>query len=194
MFHCIDRLVCRIEDAAMSVVAVSLFLVMIVKFVDVLLRYAFNAPLEWSYGFISHYLLISAFFLALPFTFRTGRHVRVDAFVNRLSSSMRRILRLVDLLVSLVLFGLIFYQAIALVTGAWNAAEVMPDFYNWPSWTSKIFVPIGIGLLEVRLLLNVVTAIVQGVPGPELVAFGSGPSSDKRGAKAMAASSGVKST
>lgn len=154
MLHRINRFVCRLEDAAMFLVAVAIFLVMIIKFVDVVLRYAINAPLQWSYGFIAHYLLVSAFFLALPYTFRVGRHVRVDAFVNRLSPGRRRVLRVVDFAVSLVLFGLILSQGIALLADSLATGEVMPDFYNWPSWTSKIFVPIGIGLLEVRLLLN----------------------------------------
>ncbi len=169
MLHRINRLVCRIEDAAMFVVAVAVFLVMVIKFVDVMLRYVFNAPLQWAYGFISHYLLVSAFFLALAYTFRTGRHVRVDAFVTQLRPGGRRVLRLVDFAVSLTLFALILSQSIALVTGAVNAAEVMPDFYNWPSWTSQIFVPIGIGLLEIRLLINMLgTFTAEGAEAPAL--------------------------
>lgn len=155
MFNWVDRWVSHVEDAAMLIVALAVFLVMVIKFCDVMLRYAFNYPLEWSYGFISHYLLVAAFFLALPYTFRTGRHVRVDAFISRLPAPAQRVLHGVDLSVCLVLFALMFYEGIILVSGAWTGGEVMPDFYNWPSWTSKILVPTGFGLLELRLLLTV---------------------------------------
>jgi TRAP-type C4-dicarboxylate transport system permease small subunit len=185
MLHRVNRIVCHLEDAAMSLVALAIFLVMIIKFVDVVLRYAINAPLQWSYGFISHYLLVSAFFLALPYTFRVGRHVRVDAFINRLRPGPRRAMRVVDFAVSLSLFALILYQGVVLVSDAWSGGEIMPDFYNWPGWTSKIFVPVGVGLLEVRLLLNTLAAFTaEGAETPPFM-VGSGTAREAHATEAL---------
>lgn len=151
----LDRAVTIAEDVALLTACASLFLIMVVKAVDVTLRYSINFPLQWSYGLISHYLLVAAFFLAMPYTYRVGGHVNVDIVVRRLARPLQIALHLLTLLLSLLLFLIIAYEGVKLTGNSWSGAEIMPDFYNWPSWTSKVFVPVGITLVEARIAIQI---------------------------------------
>ena len=154
VFHRIDGSVAIVEDLALLVACASLFLIMVNQAVDVTLRYCFNSPLQWSYGLISHYLLVAAFFLAMPYTHRVGGHVNVDIVIRGLARPLQGALHLLTLLLSLLLFAIILYEGVILTGKSWSGTEIMPDFYNWPSWTSKMFVPIGIVLVEARIALQ----------------------------------------
>lgn len=160
MLRRLNSSVAVVEDLALLSACVSLFLIMIVKAVDVTLRYCFNFPLQWSYGLISHYLLVAAFFLAMPYTYRVGGHVNVDVVVRNLSPALQRAFRVLTVLLSLLLFSVILYEGLISTGKSWGGNEIMPDFYNWPSWTSHIFVPVGIALVEARIALQIGTGIL----------------------------------
>jgi TRAP-type C4-dicarboxylate transport system permease small subunit len=143
-----------VEDLALLLACASLFVIMVIQAVDVTLRYCFNFPLQWSYGLISHYLLVAAFFLAMPYTCRVGGHVNVDVVVRTLARPLQGALHLLTLLLSLLLFSIIVYEGAILTGKSWSGTEIMPDFYNWPSWTSNVFVPVGIALVEARIAIQ----------------------------------------
>ena len=168
----LDSGITRVEDLALLLCCASLFLIMLVKAIDVTLRYCFNLPLQWSYGLISHYLLVSAFFLAMPYTYRVGGHVNVDIVVRYLARPAQIAFHAFTLLLSLFLFLIILYEG-SIATGAsWTGNEIMPDFYNWPSWTSNVFVPVGIALVEARIVLQFSARILGvAVEAPALPFF-----------------------
>lgn len=57
-------------------------------FVDVILRYAFNAPLVWSLEF-NEWALLLVFAFALPECTRTNGHIRMDLVYNNLSGRIK---------------------------------------------------------------------------------------------------------
>ena len=154
VFRRLEGSVAIVEDLALLLACASLFLIMVIEAVDVTLRYCFNFPLQWSYGLISHYLLVAAFFLAMPYTLRVGGHVNVDVVLRGLARPLQDALHLLTLVLSLLLFSIILYEGVLLTGKSGSGTEIMPDFYNWPSWTSNVFVPIGIALLEIRIALQ----------------------------------------
>lgn len=157
----IDNGVAIVEDLALLSGCLSLFLIMLVKAVDVTLRYFVNYPLEWSYGLISHYLLVAAFFLAMPYTYRVGGHVNVDVVVRSLAPPLQSALRVLTILLSLLLFAVMLYEGLILTGRSWAGTEIMPDFYNWPSWTSNVFLPVGIILVEARIALQLAARLLD---------------------------------
>jgi len=156
-----------IEDLALLSGCASLFLIMVIKAVDVTLRYCFNFPLQWSYGLISHYLLVAAFFLAMPYTYRVGGHVNVDVVVRSVARPLQAAFGMLTLFLSLLLFGVIFYEGLISTVHSWRGTEIMPDFYNWSSWTSNVFAPIGIFLVEFRIALNLAARLLNIADEPD---------------------------
>lgn len=56
-----ERLLRRVEDALVAVSAAALLVMMVLMVAEVVLRYVFAAPLTWSVGFVSGYLLVGFF-------------------------------------------------------------------------------------------------------------------------------------
>jgi TRAP-type C4-dicarboxylate transport system permease small subunit len=146
----------RLEYAASTVAALALFVIMLTVFVDVLLRYLFNAPLSWSYDFISLYLMGAAFFFALSETLRRNHHVAVDILYLRLSLRARRWWRLVGWSLSLALFAVIFVLAVRTAWSRWQGDNVVAGAIPWPTWIPAAIAAGGFLLLLVRLALGVV--------------------------------------
>ena len=158
------RLVDRLENVAILGAGLCLLVMMLVVTLDVLMRYGFNAPLGWVYDLVGKYLIVAAFFLAVSETFRRGGHVAVDLFRNMMKPGVRRA---VDTL------GYIFIVPVLLaivVTGfqtlkrAYLRDEVITGVVSWPTWPYYVFVPIGIGLLLIRVILHLVD-LAQGGDG-----------------------------
>jgi TRAP-type C4-dicarboxylate transport system permease small subunit len=147
------RFLTRIEDALMVVVSIALAAIMLITVVDVVARYALSAPLGWAYDVITQYLLVAAFFLSLSYVMRIGGHMGLDFLVRRVASPpIRNVASLIgDLLTLAMGFG-IFYGGLVIALAAWQGGDVITGAVNFPTWPSRILVPIGAGLFCLRML------------------------------------------
>lgn len=162
-----QRWVTRLEHAASTGAAAALFAIMLIVFADVVLRYLFNAPLSWSYDFISIYLMGAAFFLALSETLRMNHHVAVDILYLRFSLRARRAWKLLGWLLSCVLFVVIFVLAARTSWSRWTADNVVAGAIPWPTWIPAAIAALGLALLLARLTLGVLAlalALAAGRP------------------------------
>lgn len=152
----------RVENALVAVSAAALLLMMLMMVVEVVLRYLFAAPLSWSVGFVSGYLLIGFFFLGLPYTVREGAHISIDALHQRLPVRWQRICTRGGTLLGIVLFAALAYGGVLLTADAIAGADVPPPGsaeLSWPVWTSTVMVPLGCAVVALRLLHTLVTPI-----------------------------------
>jgi TRAP-type C4-dicarboxylate transport system permease small subunit len=165
------RLVTAIEDAAMRVVAASLFATMIITVIDVVRRYVFNAPLAWAYDIIGQYLLVAAFFLALSYTLRVDGHMNVDILPLALKSArMRIVLRMVGDVLSLVFFLILLVASTANAWSIWADKEVLSGVIPVPLWICRAFVVAGTAILVLRLLLRLAADVVALMRDPSSIA------------------------
>lgn len=156
----INRAVERIEDAGALVAGLSIFVIMIIVFLDVFLRYFLRSPFTWSYDLVSLYLVPILFFLVISETFKRNHHVAVDILYLRFSPIWKRIARLLIALLMLpILWEMIRLSAQDAITGYRNN-EVLSGAILWPIWIPLGIVVVGFGLLLVRLLLDAVALIV----------------------------------
>jgi TRAP-type C4-dicarboxylate transport system permease small subunit len=151
-----DRMLSRIEDSALTIAAVALTVTMLTIVVDVFMRYVFNSPLQWSYEVVSDYLIPFAVFLAMADTLRRGEHIEVDFFLRLLTPRVRFWFRRINAAIAAVVFVLL-----VTVVGqeAWRAIgiwEMSVGNYTLPLWLSKLSAPIGLGLLTLRVLIQIV--------------------------------------
>ncbi len=159
------------ERVASFLAAIVLFAVMLIVSADVAMRYLFNAPFGWTYDLISLYLMSALFYFALSATFAAGAHISVDVIASRLPTRMRRALQVAIALVSAWLFATIAWLAAGrtladYASGAATSGEVL-----WPSWLSDVLVPIGCGLLTLRLLLHGLTHAATLATGRDFIAL-----------------------
>ena len=96
-----------LADALLSVIAATvLFAMMALTFVDVILRYVFNAPLRGSFE-ITELMMVVLIMAGLPLVSRQEEHVVLDVFDEFMSAALRRLLRLiVNLVCSAAMAGI----------------------------------------------------------------------------------------
>jgi TRAP-type C4-dicarboxylate transport system permease small subunit len=160
-----NRLLTGVESIWSAVTSLALFAVMIIVTVDVVLRYGFRSTLTWSYDLISMYLMAAIFLLALSRTLRENHYIRVDVFFGSASPRVHYVLELIGYVLTAVVLAGVLYMGTMKAWASYQAGDVIVTAYTWPTWIAAILLPLGVGLLFLRLLFGIcslVTALVTG--------------------------------
>jgi TRAP-type mannitol/chloroaromatic compound transport system permease small subunit len=124
-------------------ISAILFLLMLVNvFVDVIMRYVFNdvsigmQELEW-------HLFSSMFMLGVPYTLKTGGHVRVDLIYERVSNKIQCWIDIFGGLILLIPFCiLVGYYGVGFAKEAFELGESSGDPGGLPyRWIIKAIIP-----------------------------------------------------
>lgn len=160
-----------IEKLASTIAAVAMFAIMLIVFGDVVMRYAFNKPFSWAYDLISLYLMAGIFFLVLSEAYANRAHVSVDILQQKFSPAMIRLSEIVTCLVGIVVFSLIAYLGWLRAVDSFQSADVMAGAIPWPMWPSIGLVPLGAGLITLRLALHLVGHVLSLATGRTFMAL-----------------------
>ena len=174
----VDRSLRPVENGLLGISLFALVVMMVVMVTDVIMRYVIGAPLSWSVGFISDYALIAMFFLGLPYTVREGAHVHIDLLYRRLGNRARRVVAAVALVLSAGFMAVIVYGGGVKTVDAFRHGDApMPGASDlpWPVWTSTVMVPLGAGVVVLRLLHTLFTGREREIG--ELIPEGPGATS-----------------
>lgn len=134
--------------------AATMFAMMVIVAMDVACRYFFNSPISWSFDLISWYLMPASFFFFLSSTLIHRHHINISLLVSALKPSTRRVLASTGAVLSAILFFAIAYLGARRAYLAFESGERLYGELPWPTWIFLSFVPLGIGLLAVGLLLE----------------------------------------
>lgn len=153
LHRALDRSLRYLELGALAIAAVFMLATMLLVSFDALLRYMFNAPLLFQYTLTEDYLLVGLVCLSLSWGYRTGGYIRINGVATLLPP------RLAEWIVRA---GLLFSAGYVATLG-WKGGEEFVKSYisgeakigavAWPVWASWIWIPVGLGLLTLRLLL-----------------------------------------
>jgi TRAP-type C4-dicarboxylate transport system permease small subunit len=163
MMH-IGRFLRQVEKTAAYGGCLCLFALMVVVTADVAARYFFNHPFLWTYDVVTLYLTPALFFLALSDSFRSGAQVNVDVLHSRLPHGARRAGDTLWSFLSALVFALIAYAGATRAWAAFVNGDVTAGIVPWPTWPSAAFVPLGAGMLVIRLVARAV-AEAAGLAG-----------------------------
>lgn len=138
--HWIDAL----SELLGKVAAILFVLLLCNVFYDVIARYLFNdvsigmQELEW-------HLYATIFLLGVPFALKTGGHVRVDLFYERLSPKQRAVIDLGGVLIFLLPFTLLVaWYGIGFAYEAYELGERSGDPGGLPyRWIIKSMIPLS---------------------------------------------------
>lgn len=152
----LDAAVDAIDGIAVAIACILLFALMLVVVADVALRYAFNAPITWSYEVISSFLMPGLFFLSVSHTLRANAHVPVDIVHNYLATRTRYILEAISHLLSTPIFAAVAWFALTQTIEQFKSGDQLASGLELPTWTTTVLLPIGFGLLTLRTLLKAI--------------------------------------
>jgi len=160
-----------VDGALVGLGSLMLFALMCLVVSDVSMRYFFNAPLQWSYEVISSYLMPGLFFLAVSHTLRAHSHVAVDIVHNYVGRKTRYSFEAIASLLSAPAFAICAWMSAGVTLQDFRAAATSTSGMAVPTWTVSIFLPVGFGLLSVRLFLNAIGYLLSLATREEVLAL-----------------------
>ncbi len=153
--------IARICDILLASVAGGLlFAMMLLTFVDVVLRYFFNAPIKGGFE-VTEMMMAVLIFAGLPLVSRKNEHVTIDAFDRFFPQAFRRAMHVVIHLVC----------AVALAGMAWLLWRKAGSFAEIGDVTQTLKFPIA-PFVYLMAFLTLATGVVH------LVAAASAPPAD----------------
>jgi C4-dicarboxylate transporter DctQ subunit len=144
--NALGRVVNTLEE---GIIALLFAAMTIVTFAQVVARYVFNSGMVWALE-LTTYLFAWLVLFGMSYGVKVSAHLGVDAFVRLFGPGPRRIFGLLAVAAGLI------YGAILLV-GSWEYVGklykigIESEDLPIPQWVPMAILPIGVGLLMLRL-------------------------------------------
>ncbi|SDX12017.1 TRAP transporter small permease [Litoreibacter albidus] len=152
MLEKLDRALMRVEYLSAWIAGLTIFVVMVLVTAEVLMRRLFNAPIQGQVDFIS-LAMVTFSLLCISYCYRQAGHIRMDMLQNAFSGRLAWATHLLATCIGLFLI-------LAILPGTWThfmRAWTLGDStigIGLPTWPSKLAAPVGLGILAVRLTLE----------------------------------------
>jgi TRAP-type C4-dicarboxylate transport system permease small subunit len=134
------------------------FAMMLYITVDVCGRYLANKPLPASYEIVGVFMILIVFF-SLAYAQDRGSHLRLEFLRQRLSDRWETTLDALALLIGIVFFGIITWQAGQWAWKSWQKNEIMHGVLNLPFYLPKLILTIGAFLLWIQFIIDFIKRI-----------------------------------
>lgn len=143
--------VTAVNRAAFYFAIMLVYLIVPVMLIDVVMRYAFNAPTVW--GMELAVLLFGPYFLlAGPYVLHQKGHVAMDLVRQRLSLKADRLVELVNLPIIIAFCAILIWFSAPAAIDSFNYGETSFSAWNPPIWWTKAAVPLSLVLMLLQAL------------------------------------------
>ncbi|MEA3291510.1 MAG: TRAP transporter small permease [Pseudomonadota bacterium] len=112
----------------------------------------------------SGFLLASASFLALAYTFRGGGHIRVSLLIHRMHGAARRGFELFALAVITAMIGYFAWHLVLLVIESWHFGELSQGYIAVPIWIPQAPMGLGLVIFFIALVDDLIQLLQGGTP------------------------------
>lgn len=156
----------KINEWVARVVSWAIILIIGSTAYEVIMRYIFASPTQWSFEF--NYLVHGVYFLLLgAFTFAVRGHVNVDVFYARFSPRRKAIIDLftAPLFFFFISMMLIFGGEFALNSLAYR--ETLSSAWAPPIYPVKLIIPVAAGMLILQGLAKFIRDLHTALTGRE---------------------------
>jgi TRAP-type C4-dicarboxylate transport system permease small subunit len=146
----VEKIATFLNYCAMVAIALSILLTT----ADATLRYAFSSGIPGSYH-LTEFLLVAMIALPLARCQIIQSHIRVDILIHRIHGRALHMIEFVTLVLAFILFALAAYTTGENAVIAFVKGDFERGIINYPLWPAKSFVPIGIGVFCLTLLVEI---------------------------------------
>lgn len=144
-FEIIDLIVGTINQT-MAVLGLSLGVLL--AFINVILRYAFDMSLTWA-AELTNYLFIWAALFGAAYGFKQGAHISVSLIIEKFPPHITKAFLIFANLLSIAYLGLVSYFGYELILLLKDFGEMSVDL-NIPLWIPHLVLPIAFALAAYR--------------------------------------------
>jgi len=149
------KFICAINRWVGEILSYFLFIMFILLFIEVLLRYVFNSPTVWTNElaqmFFGSYVILSGGYILLG-----GGHVNVDILYSRFSKKTKAGVDIVTSILFFLFCGMMLVYGGSLAfesLGIWEHSE---SAWNPPIYPVKLMIPLGALLLILQGLSKLI--------------------------------------
>lgn len=165
-----ERVLRPVEDVTNFIAAIAVLFIMALGCVQIVMRmrFLFNAPIFGYIDMIELAMPILAV-LGISYAQRHGVHIRMDILVERLRGRTLWLVETFNSLVTLVIISCLVVFSWVFFHDAYTSGDstVDAEFLTWPS---KVLVPISLGVLALRLIVQLLGSIRLVIdPSRELI-------------------------
>jgi TRAP-type C4-dicarboxylate transport system permease small subunit len=153
----------RIENVAAIGAGCAMVAAMILVSLDAVMRHMFARPLTFQLHLTQYYLLVAMVMLALPWGYRMGGAIQIRLLLANLPQAIAEPVVRTGLLAAAVYLLALAWEAYFVFHDALVDDEVIMGVIDWPVAWSWIWVPIGCGLLAVRLVVDATSARLRPI-------------------------------
>lgn len=160
----------RIYLAAGWISAFTILAIAVLISAQIFLNFAtrvFDLPLPStipSYADFSGFMLAAATFLAMPYTFRSGGHIKVSLVTARLPARARLVAEVIALLAATFLTVFAAYYIWVLIAESVHFGDVSNGSVPIPLWIPQSAMGIGMTLLCVAVIDSLIETVLRGEP------------------------------
>jgi len=122
---------------------------------EVIGRYFFGAPSNWSLE-LCGYLLVALAYLGAPFTELEGGNIRVDFLYARIPQRLREGVDIFICMVAACWSGMLAWQGWLLALHSWRIGARSSQAMAWPLFPAQVMVPLGCLLVSGVFVLRVI--------------------------------------
>jgi TRAP-type C4-dicarboxylate transport system permease small subunit len=117
-----------------------------------------------SYADFAGFMLAAATFLAMPYTFRSGGHIRVTLITARLNSRLAFVAEIIALAIAAGLVGFVCFYIFKLIEESVHFGDVSNGIIPIPLWIPQSFMALGMLLLLVAILDSLIGTFKANEP------------------------------
>ena len=147
----IEKIATFLNYGAMAAIALSILLTI----ADATLRYCFASGIPGSYH-LTEFLLVAMIALPLARCQIIRSHIRVDILIQHIHGRVLHMIEFVTLVLAFILFAVAAYTTGENAVIAFVKGDFVRGIINYPLWPAKSFIPIGVGVFCLALLLDIV--------------------------------------
>lgn len=146
-------------------IAGGLTVVMMVAIIrEVVGRYFFNIPSDWSLE-LSGYLLVGLAYLGASYTEVVEGHIRIDFLYERFKGKTKDIMDIIISCIGLSWVTMVVWQGGRLAFHSLKMGACSADAMMWPLFPSQILIPVGSILLALVLVGKILKNIISLIKG-----------------------------
>lgn len=146
-----------LNDFEGYVCVVTLLVMSVVIFWQVVCRYVLHGSLPWSEE-LSRYLLVWTAFLGGAYGVRLGAHIGVEAFTLLLPKKAQAVLHIFVMICSVILCAIILRYGISIV-GTQLAKHQLSPAMRIPMGYMYAAIPIGMAFFIIRYIQDIIQAV-----------------------------------
>ena len=151
----LDSILTRVEG---WLVIALLSVMVVLSFLQVILRNVFSESLLWGDILLRH-LVLWIGFLGAALATSNNRHINIDALTRFLSPKLKLAASIVTNIFAVVVCTVLFNASLTFLSNEISDGSTV--YGSIPSTYSEIIIPIGFGLIVIHFLIRIASTIRQ---------------------------------